>query len=134
MPQNSQFTTIHIGDVGSPVGYIEVLGIATITGLDGTANEIDTTTLKSTAKQRMIGLQDYGSMTFTGNYESADLGQDAMRAAKAALTQKVFKITYPDSKGFTFAGYVQSASLDMGVDAKLATTFKVLVDGDIAEF
>ena len=131
---NSQFTKLEIGDVGSPVGYIEVEGIATFSGFDGTAAEIDTTTLQSVAKERMMGLQDYGTVSFTGNYLSDDAGQSAMRAAKAAIAKKAFKVTFANNKGFLYEGYVQSASIEGGVDAKVSTTFQVLIDGDVTEF
>lgn len=128
----SQGFTLEIGEVGeSPAELTEIKEIIDFQLFDGQANEIDITNLQSTAKERFMGLQDFGSGSFSLNFLSADPGQVEARAAKAARTKKTFLATF--SNGYTAAwdGYVQSAPISGGVDAKVDHSISVLVDGDV---
>jgi hypothetical protein len=48
-----------IGNGDSPLTYTEVKEITKFQGFDGQAAEIDTTHLRSTAKEYLMGLQDF---------------------------------------------------------------------------
>lgn len=128
----SQGFTLEIGDVGdSPAVLTEIKEIVDFQLFDGQANEIDITNLQSTAKERMMGLQDFGSGNFELNFLSADPGQVEARAAKAAQTKKTFLATF--SNGYTAAwdGYVTQAPISGGVDSKVSHSITILVDGDV---
>lgn len=128
----SQGLTLEIGDVGdSPDTLTEIKEITNFSIFDGQANEIDTTNLQSTAKERMMGLQDFGSGSFDLNFLSADTGQVEARAAKAAQTQKTFLITFSNGYTASFVGYVTSAPISGGVDSKIEHSITILVDGDV---
>ena len=88
----SQGSVFAIGNAdGPPETFTPVGELMTMSGLDGQASEIDVTSLQSTAKEFLMGLQDWGSFKLEGNYLSADSGQDKMRAAKASRAKKHFK-------------------------------------------
>lgn len=128
----TQGFTLEIGDVGdSPAALTEISEVTNFTLFDGQANEIDTTHLQSTAKERLMGLQDFGSGQFDLNFLSADAGQVEARAAKASQSKKTFLATF--SNGYTAAwdGYVISAPVTGGVDAKVDHSITILVDGDV---
>lgn len=128
----SQGFTLEIGDVGdSPAALTEISEVTNFQLFDGQANEIDTTHLQSTAKERLMGLQDFGSGSFDLNFLSADAGQVEARAAKASQTKKLFLITFSNGYTASFQGYVSSAPISGGVDGKVEHSITVLVDGDV---
>lgn len=128
----SQGFTLEIGDLGnSPAELTEVKEITNFQLFDGQANEIDTTHLQSTAKERMMGLQDFGSGQFDLNFLSADPGQLEARAAKSSQTRKLFLITFSNGYTASFVGYVTTAPINGGVDGKVEHSLTILVDGDV---
>jgi hypothetical protein len=92
---------------------------------------IDTTHLKSTAKEKLIGLQDEGQFTFSINWDISDAGQAACRAARAARTEKNFKVTYSDASTASFKGYVLGMSSSGSVDGKVAGSITIEISGAV---
>lgn len=128
----SQGFMLEIGDVGdSPAALTEVKEVTNFQLFDGQANEIDITHMQSTAKERMMGLQDFGSGQFDLNFLSADPGQVEARAAKASGNRKSFLITFSNGYTAAFGGYVSSAPVSGGVDSKVDHSLTILVDGDV---
>lgn len=120
-----------IGNGNSPLTYTEVKEIVSFTLFDGAASEIDVTHLQSTAKEFLIGLQDFGSGSLECNHLPDDLGQVAMRAAKASREIQDFRITFSDSSTATCRGFVMSNPLSGGVDAKVDGSFSIRFSGDV---
>ena len=120
-----------IGNGDSPLTYTEVKEVTSFNGFDGQAAEIDVTHLQSTAKEFLMGLQDFGSFSIECSYLAADSGQDKMRAAKASRAIQDFKIEFSDASYATFQGYVLSAPVSGGVDAKVDTSFAVRITGSV---
>jgi hypothetical protein len=127
----SQGTTLEIGNGDSPLTYTNIAEIVNLGGLDGQAAEIDVTHLQSVAKEWLMGLQDYGTFNVDANYISGDTGQSLLRAAKASRAVQDFKLTFSDNETAIFKGYVLSASLNLGVDSKVDTSFSIRVTGDV---
>lgn len=129
---NSQGFSLEIGDEGdSPAALTEIKEITSFQLFDGQANEIDITHLQSTAKERMMGLQDFGSANFDLNYVGDDPGQMEARAAKASRARKEFLITFSNGGTASFRGFVATSPINGGVDAKVDTSISILVDGDV---
>jgi len=121
-------------EIGEPTGspeYVEVKEITTFKGFDGQAAEIDITHLQSTAKEFLMGLQDFGTFSIDVNYLASDDGQQAMRAAKASRDKKLFRATFSDNSTAVFDGYVLSNPLSGGVDAKVDGSFDVRITGAV---
>lgn len=116
---------------GSPLSYVEVSEITSFTGFDGQAAEIDVTHLQSTAKEFLMGLQDFGSFSVECNYLPTDTGQDNMRAAKASRDVQAFRATFSDTSTATFQGYVLGATVSGGVDAKVDGAFTIRITGNV---
>jgi predicted secreted protein len=128
----SQGTAFSIQTVTTPsVVFTDVGEVVSFSGLDGSASEIDVTSLESTAKEFLMGLQDWGGFKVDCNYLASDDGQEALRAAKASREIQNFKLTLSDDSTASFSGYVLSASLDGGVDSKIATSFDIRISGDV---
>lgn len=122
-----------IGNGGSPLTYLEIKEITSFNGFDGQAAEIDVTHLQSTAKEFLMGLQDFGNFSLEVNYLSADPGQQAMRAGKQSRDIQDFRLTFSDGSQVTFQGYVTSAPVSGGVDAKVDGSFTIRITGDVTE-
>ena len=122
---------LDIGNGDSPLTYTEVKEVKTFSAFDGAASEIDITHLKSTAKEFLMGLQDFGGFNCDANYVAADAGQVLIRAAKASRAIQDMKLTFSDSSTATFQAYVLSAPLTGGVDAAVDTSFTLRISGDV---
>jgi len=127
----SQQFLFKIGNEDSPLTYTEVKEVVSFSGLDGTASEIDVTHMQSTAKEFLMGLQDFGNFQLDCNFIADDSGQDKMRAAKASADIQDFQATLSDSTVITFRGFVMSASMSGGVDSKIDTSFNIRISGDV---
>jgi hypothetical protein len=103
----------------TPVEWTEIGEVTDFSGPDGTASEIETTHLGSTAKEFLMGLPDEGSLSLSINWQADDTGQTAVREARAARTEEDFKITYSDASTATFKGYVLGLSSSGSVDGKI---------------
>lgn len=128
----SQGLIVKIGDPGdSPVSLVEIKEIVNFSGFDGQAAEIDVTHMRSTAKEFLQGLQDFGNMQFDVNYLGSDPGQDEARAAKASQSKKYFLMTFSDSSTAAFEGFVMSAPMSGGVDSKIDGSLTIRITGDV---
>jgi len=110
------YTAYSSGGSAYKLTMTEVGEITGGSGFDGSAPEIDTTNLRSTAKEYLIGLQDFGGVNLTLNLDNSDTGQILMRTIKASAAVKGFLIQ--DSAGYiaTFPGLVQSFSISFQAD------------------
>lgn len=127
----SQGFSFEINNGGSPSGFTEVSEVTNFSGFDGQASEIDVTHLQSTAKEFLMGLQDFGSFQIDVNYISDDPGQVAMRAAKASRVIQQFRATFSDNSTATFSGYVLSNPVSGQVDGKVDSSFTVRITGAV---
>lgn len=110
------------GGTLTPVTWQQINNLINFKGFDGQANELDSTNLSSTAKEFMLGLQDFGHFTFDVFRDYNDLGQQAFDAAKQAGVSKNFQLTLPNGKVASFTGFVKNSPLDGAVDQLLKTT------------
>lgn len=122
---------LEIGNEDSPLTYTEVSEITSFQAFDGQAAEIDVTHLQSTAKEFIMGLQDFGTLSVDVNYLTGDSGQDKMRAAKSTRVIQDFRLTLSDLTTALFRGYVLSAPISGGVDAKVDGSFAIRITGAV---
>ncbi len=122
---------LKIGNGDSPLTYTEVKEVKTFTGFDGSAAEIDITHLQSTAKEFLMGLQDFGGFNCDVNYLSADAGQVLVRAARASRAIQDIQLTFSDSSTATFQAFVLAAPLSGGVDAAVDGSFQFRISGNV---
>jgi len=84
---------------------------------DGGADEIEVTTICSTAKEFEQGLSDSGTLQLDYNSAPNSVIQTALRTAKVSGDQVAFKITFPNSGGTVIMlGTVQSQSMSGSVN------------------
>jgi hypothetical protein len=119
------------GGTATPVAWTQIKNIKTFSGMDGSATDIDTTNLQSTAKEFLQGLQDEGAFAMELDLDTADAGQIALLAARTAGTAKSIKLTLPNAATATFTGYVKKASASGGVDAPLKRSVDIKITGPV---
>jgi predicted secreted protein len=119
--------------VGPPAVYQSIEEVTAFNGFDGQAAEIDKTNLKSTAKEWLMGLQDFGNFNIDVSYvkDASAPGQAALRAAKASRALKTFKVTFSDASTATFKAYVMNAPVSGSVDSKVDSSFTLRISGDV---
>jgi len=122
---------LEVENTGSPDEFTEVVGITNFSGFNGQAAEIDATHLQSSAKEFLMGLQDFGNFEVDVNHLPDDPGQMILRAAKTSRTLKDFRITFSDANTATFSGYVLSNPISGGVDAKVDGSFNIRISGSV---
>lgn len=111
-PILTQLTTISFNEAA-------IAGVTAITGIgSGSATEIPTTTLASTAKEFKQGLQDFGSFTVDMIRNQDDAGQVAISTALAAQTTASVIVTLPTStlNVLTFNAFVTQFTTDVNAD------------------
>lgn len=131
-PILTQLTTVSIDDdTGTPV---LINGVMSISGVgSGTATEIPTTTLASTAKEFKQGLRDFGAFSMELVRNQDDLGQLELFDALAAQATRTFIITLPTSTAneITFDGFVQSVTTEIAADGIVTGTATIRITGAV---
>lgn len=132
MTIDAQGSTLEIDDTtqGTPD---EAIGkLVSFSGFDGEASELDATHLGSTAKEKRLGLQDFGSFSVEWRTDYADAGQTVVRAAAASRSVKTFRLTLPDGTTATFEALVKNASrIAGGVDALVDGGASLTINGAV---
>lgn len=118
------------GTSGTP-NLIDVVNVTDISGFDGKATEIDVTDLASKAKERRLGLQDWGSLTLTTNINLKEVSHSALLAAKKAGTEVPFSMELSDATKITFNAFVASFPIAAKVDGVYTGAIALTITGDI---
>ncbi len=119
------------GGTATPQTYTSVANVKSFNGFGGMASEIDVTNLSSTAKEFRLGLQDFGTITIEVSVDYSDAGQNALRTAQAAGTERTFRLNFPNARVATFNGYVKGAPVQGGVDATVEGSFEIRINGNV---
>lgn len=99
---------------------------------DGSATQIDVTTICSTAKEFVLGLRDSGTLTLDFNWAGKTAIQTAIRAAQRAGTAMVVRLTMPGTGGVIIAvGFVLQTSFQGAVDGAWKATMQMKLTGDV---
>lgn len=115
----------------TPLSYVEIGEVTDWSGPGGSATVIDKTHLKSTAKEKLIGLPDEGQFTFSLNCNFDNPGQEAFRAARASRERKHFKVEYSDATVQSFYGYALNYTISGAVDDKVNASATIEIDGEV---
>lgn len=113
----------------SPTSFTDVSEIVNARLFDGKGAIIDVTHLQSPAKEKRVGLQDFGGCSIDVNYLPSDAGQNIMRMARASAGLQTFKATFSNGTIAIFTGYVMSSPINLGVDSKVDASFDIEVSG-----
>jgi predicted secreted protein len=131
--QTAQGTKISMdtGTAGTPVFTVFIANVTDISGFDGTASEIDVTDLASIAKEKVLGLQDWGKLTLTTNINLSEATHAALLAVKKSGAKKGFQVTLSDGSTITFQAFVASFPIAAKVDGVYTGAISLTITGDI---
>jgi hypothetical protein len=128
---SSEFAAAGTTGTADVLDLLAVCEARNFNGFDGQASELDKTTLCSTAKEFVPGLQDFGSFTFDMNYVPSDPAQMAMQAAKASGDTLWWELVLPDNTGsWIFQAFVRQMTISGGVDAVLSSSVVLRITGE----
>ncbi len=121
---------INTGTTLVPI-WTTIGGIKDFSGFGGSASVIDTTTLASEAKEKRMGLQDWGQFSINFNHDDTDDGQAALIEAKSTRELQGLKLTLSDDTTYSFSGYVTSKPINGGVDTVVTGSATIEISGDV---
>ena len=99
---------------------------------DGAADQIEVTTICSTAKEFEQGLSDSGTLQLDYNAAPGSSVQTALRNAKVSGDQVAFKLVFPESGGtIIMIGTVQQQSMSGQVNGVWAGSATIKLSGPI---
>lgn len=126
------YGTYTSGGTLAPLTYSNFCELTGVNQQDGTADELDATTICSTAKEFEQGLGDSGTMTLDYNYAPNTDLQAAMRAAKLSGEQIAIRITMPKDGGtIVLIGTVQQTSFQGANGALWTGSATIRLTGEI---
>lgn len=132
----TQGVMLEIGDGAVPDAFFDVGEMVDFSGPGGSAAVIDVTHLKSTAKEKRMGLPDEGQFTFNINLVPSDNGQRHAYKARADRRLTNFKLSLTDTPTtiLTFAAFVLEFTISGGVDDKIPAALTLEISGSVAGF
>jgi hypothetical protein len=119
------------GGTATPAVYTKINGVMSFDGFDGTADELDTTDLDSTAKEFISGIKDEGKFGFEAKVLKNDNGQIALRANRTSGAVVGMKLSLPDASVATFNVIVKSMPTSGGVNAVLKGKIDCRISGPV---
>ena len=126
-------TTLSIGTSEGSSTFTEVAGLISLPGPDGTADDIDTSTLDNATlfKTFQRGQVDPGEMTLTLGFGSADASQKQIVTAYKDGTIRSWKVTPPTTANSEeFDAYVKGMGRVIEKDSFMTRTVTLKVTGD----
>jgi hypothetical protein len=97
----------------------------------GNATENDTTAICSTAKEFILGLRDFGSLSVTGHWKVGDPGVQAILEAASAQEKRLIQITFSDGSTATGLAYVRQPGFSGSVDGVWSGTYSFRFTGEV---
>ena len=126
------YTPYVSGGTFSPLIFSAFCELTGVDQQDGTTDEIEVTTICSTAKEFETGLSDSGTLTLNYNYAPNEAVQAAFAAAKKAGTEVAVRITFPNSGGtIVMVGSVQQSSFSGAVSGVWTGSTTLKLSGEI---
>lgn len=128
----SEYTPYTSGGTITPLTYSQFCELTGIDQQDGTSDEIDATTVCSTAKEFEIGLSDSGTLTLNYNFAPKSDVQTAFRAAKLSGDEVAVRVELPNAGGtIVMIGSVQQSSFSAANGNLWTGTTQLKLTGEI---
>lgn len=111
--------------------FAELAGVARVPDLFGDPSEIDVTSVKSSRKRTIPGVEDISALDFEFFWDNnADSSYRRLRAVEEADETASFKLVYPDGTTFEFTAKVYTKPLGFASGEALKFTAKLYVNSD----
>ena len=133
MALTAQGTKLYRGTgTGSPETFAAVTNLQSFSGPTTTRDEIETTTLDSTAKEYMLALKDHGEMTFDGLFVPTDTTQQDIFDDLDSSTARNWKVVFSDTvTTAAFAARVKNAQFSGAQNDVVKMSLTLRITGDI---
>lgn len=116
---------------GSETDFVELAGVARVPDLFGDPSEIDVTSVKSSRKRTIPGVEDVSALDFEFYWDNnEDSSYRRLRAVEDADESATFKLVYPDGTSFEFTAKVYTKPLGFATGEALKFTAKLYVNSD----
>jgi len=99
----------------------------------GAADEIEVTTICSTAKEFRLGLEDSGTMSVTGHWVQTHPAHQAIRTAAADKLTRLIEVTFGDGSIFRALAIVSQRSWSAAVNGVVTATYNFRLTGSTQE-
>ena len=136
----TQGIAIKVGDGAMTEVFTTIAEVIGFSGPTTAANEIEVTTLASTAKEFIAGLVDNGEVSLEVNAVPKDTQHRQIRADISAGTVRNYLIDFNDKEGaettsttYEFAAFVKEFPLSAAADDKLSGTVTLRITGAIID-
>lgn len=123
--------TVSSGTLTSNQASQTITNVNDISGFDGKATKIDVTTLSSTAKESIVGLQDWGQVTLATNINLRDATHAALLSAKKSGSLQSFTVTLSTGSTIQFYAYVTAFPIAAKIDSVYKGNIVLEITGDI---
>lgn len=107
---STNYTAWSSGGTATAQTMTTVGGVLEVSGFSGSSAEIDVTQIDSTAKEYVMGLQDFGDATLRIFQSPSDAGQQRIRALRASAAKAAYSVTLGDGSIAAFIAYVRQFS------------------------
>lgn len=131
----SQGMLLKIGNGLSSETFTTIPEIKTFSGPGGSATVIDVSDLSSAAREKRIGLNDEGQLSFTINYIPTNTQHALLRTQRASRDLTSFQLVFTDTGNTTwdFEAYVNGFSVSGAVDGVVEAQVTLEISGVITE-
>lgn len=131
----SQGMLLKIGNGLSSETFATITEIKTFSGPGGSATVIDVSDLSSLAREKRMGLNDEGQLSFTINYIPTNTQHALLRTQRASRELTSFQLIFTDTGNTTwdFSAYVNGFSVSGAVDGVVEAQVTLEISGVITE-
>lgn len=139
MPEDTMKDYDPISNIGSYLAmkradgtnYIELPGVSRVPDLFGDPSEIDVTSVKSSRKRTIPGVEDVSALDFEFYWDNnEDSSYRRLREVEDADETANFKLVYPDGTTFEWTAKVYTKPLGFASGEALKFTAKLYVNSD----
>lgn len=118
-------------------GYKEIGEVVDFNGPGGSASVVDVSHLRSTRKEKRMGLPDEGQISFNMNFVPGNEGQVLFRERRDARAEAHFALIFSDGSvteeatTALFAGFALEFNVSGGVDDKVSASAVIEITGNV---
>ncbi len=117
------------GGMVTPTAYLPVPEARSLHFADTASAEIDVTTMLSTSKEYLLGLQDAGEFSFEMNYVPFDPATVELRQAKADAQVRGLRIDFHDGSTFACRAFVKTVPFQTDYQTAVTGSATVKITG-----
>lgn len=116
----------------TPTGFVNPIPeLKDFTGPSQQNNEIDVTSLDSTAREFLPALKDNGTFSTNFNYVPTNVEHQGVITDGNDQTVRWWRLELPDGTLYEFPGFVQTVSISGAPDQAVSGTFAVRISGGL---